>query len=1327
MARRRPLRARWRCAAALSRRVDPDVPACLPQPASGFENDPQHLPMTDRPTIPEEPPPPPLGQGADRILRIALRVGVVTFFVLALLVLAVRELLLPRADAYRDEVAGMISRSVGLPVRIERLEAEWPGARLSLQLHGLVVGDAAADEALRLERVEASLGWSSLLLGRPHFHRLVLVAPRLAVVREADARIRVAGLGVGEAGAGGDFAAWLLSQGEIAIVDAAISWHDRLRGAPVLHLDAFDLRVERIAGRYRFGLRGRPGAGIASLLELRGDLVSDRPTDASRWHGQVFARVADARLEGMAPWVDYPLPLSGQGQVEAWVDVDDGQPRSAKVDFALHDFAARFDAALPAFALREASGRLEAAVRAGEHSIGLRGVALVTSDGLHVPATDVDLMLRGGRRPLEAGSLRASRADLGVLGQLTAYLPIPDGLRERLALHRPRGLLQDVLLEWHSPLGRTRLARIDARFSDLALAPGDGLPGAEGLTGEVRGDGDAGRFALRGREVILDLPQIFPESRMGFARIDADGGWGHTQAGLEIRLERASFENPDAAGEAQGVLRPAASRLGDIDFTARLTRAAGDAVWRYLPHSVNATTRTWLQRAIVGATVHDTRLTLRGALEDFPFTEGAGQFLVTVDLRDGRLEYAEDWPAIEGIVASLRFEGAGMHIAASDGRILGARLSEVTADIPDLDDAKGQVLTVRGRAEGATADFLRFVSQSPVRNRVDGFTDGMTADGDGVLELAFVMPLEDVDATEVDGSYRFSRNRIRVVDWLPPLEQAEGMVRFSADRFAIEQGAARAFGEPLRITARTVAPGDVRFDVAGGISVRALRQLHGWPWLSHLSGSAPWRATIAVGAGGTRADVRSTLAGISSSLPAPLNKRAADPWPLRVELGFTGATRDLRGSVEDRIEFAFAAREAREGLEIQRGGVAFGAPLWLPAKGVGVSARLAELDVDAWRGVLSGEGETGSVPVTALHMDIDRVRAFGYDIAHLDLEAEAAEHGWNGRVSSDLLAGAFAWRGEGEGTLALRLEHLLLGQREASDAEVARLLEMEDSTTLPDMDVVAERFELRGIDLGRLALQARNEGGAWLLDSVSIANPDAQLTGSGRWQPGRVPLTRLTMRFESGDIGRFLARMGYPEAVRNGSAVLGGELEWRGIPTRIDYPSLNGAFRVDARNGRFSKLEPGVGRLLGVLSLQALPRRLKLDFSDVFSEGFAFDSLGGNVGLRSGVLGSEDFEISGPAARIWIAGSASLPDETQDIKVVVQPTLSESVAVGAAAGLINPVAGVVAYLAQKVLSDPIERMFAYGYAITGTWADPQVEKLPVGQGRSAAQQEQRSE
>ena len=190
--------------------------------------------------------------------------------------------------------------------------------------------------------------------------------------------------------------------------------------------------------------------------------------------------------------------------------------------------------------------------------------------------------------------------------------------------------------------------------------------------------------------------------------------------------------------------------------------------------------------------------------------------------------------------------------------------------------------------------------------------------------------------------------------------------------------------------------------------------------------------------------------------------------------------------------------------------------------------------------------------------------------------------------------------------------------------------------------------------------------------------------------------------------------------MRGGQATLAGKLSWRGAPTRIDFPSLSGNMTLEAGSGQFNKLEPGVGRLLGILSLQSLPRRITLDFRDVFSSGFAFDRISGSIDVARGVLHTDDLEIRGPAARVHMRGSADIDAETQDIKVSVQPTLSESVAVGAAAGLVNPVAGVVAYVAQKVLSDPIEKFFSYEYTITGTWDDPVVTKSGSVAGGAAA-------
>jgi len=179
--------------------------------------------------------------------------------------------------------------------------------------------------------------------------------------------------------------------------------------------------------------------------------------------------------------------------------------------------------------------------------------------------------------------------------------------------------------------------------------------------------------------------------------------------------------------------------------------------------------------------------------------------------------------------------------------------------------------------------------------------------------------------------------------------------------------------------------------------------------------------------------------------------------------------------------------------------------------------------------------------------------------------------------------------------------------------------------------------------------------------------------------------------------------------VRRGSASLAGTLSWNGSPFTLDYPSLNGSLKLDAAGGQFAKLEPGVGRLLGILSLQSLPRRITLDFRDIFSDGFAFDSITGQFAVARGVMETKDLQIQGPSAKVFMGGSVNLGAETQNLKVRVQPAVGETLAVGAM--IANPVAGAVAWVAQKILRDPLDQAFAFEYAVTGSWADPKVDKL----------------
>lgn len=1282
---------------------------------------------------PSLPPSEPPGTVSDRLCAAARTRGwvrpvrglvgllLVLYFLAGATLLVLREVVLPQVDDFRPQIAALIGRAVGLPVDIDALSADWSGLRPRLHLVGLTVRDAAGRQALRLQAVDATLAWSSVLRGMPYFHRLEIRAPDLALRREADGGLFVAGVQVNTGQGEGGVADWLLAQREVVVRGATLTWNDHLRAAPELRLEGVDFRLYRQRGRHRFGLRATPPAALASQIDLRGDL-GGVAVDRRHWSGQLYVRLDWTDLGAWRPWIDYPIELAGSGGVQAWIDVDGGRSAAVTADLALDRVTARLGANLPELRLASLRGRLSAGRTERALTVATRALALRTDDGVVVPPTDLELAVeRAGDGAATGGRVRLNAVDIAALARLTRHLPVDPSVHRRLAAFDPRGRISDLRLEWLGPVAAPTHWEVHARLEDMGLAARESLPGIGGLDGEIDGDERAGRFRLAGEDAWLDLPSVFPEPRLRFSALRAEGGWQRRDGRPEIVLDSATFENPDASGSASGRYRLAASGPGEIDLSARLQHADGAAVWRYMPLVVNVDTRDWLRHSITGGVVPEARLRLRGDLAHFPFRDGRdGQFLVTARMAGARLDYAAGWPGIDGIDGELRFEGAAMRIRADRGKIFGTALSGVVVEIPDLDAPGGQLLTVRGRVAGPTAEFLRFIDESPVSSRVGRFTAELRAEGAGTLDLRLAMPLHHIDDTRVDGEFRFAGNRIRVVDGLPPVEDAAGRVKFTGDSFAIPEARGKLLDGPLQLTTAQEPGGGLTFHARGAASVAALNRLQHWPLLAQLSGTTPWQADVTVAGDSARVAVRSRLGGIASSLPEPLNKSAAEEWPLEVVVDYPTATRQLiRAKLADRIAVELQRRRSGQDWVVERGGVGVYQPVQAAESGLMVTARLPQLDADAWRRVLDtadgAPAQDGSgapaLPLAGIALHAEQMRVFGQTLNGFDLHATTEGEGWKGRILSREAEGEFTWSSPGEGALKARFRHLALGGGDGAGDDDEGAAAEAPPRHLPGLDVVVDRFALRGVDMGRLELTAKNRDGQWLLDSLALANSDGRLSGSGRWRPGPAPHTWLDFRLESRDVGRLMQRFGYADAVKNGNAQLSGELDWRGAPTRLDYPSLSGKMQLDVGKGQFKKVDPGVGRLLGVLSLQSLPRRITLDFRDVFSEGFAFDRISGSIEVASGVMHTDDLEIRGPAARIAMRGLADIGAETQDLRVLVQPTLAESVAIGAAAGLINPVAGVVTYLAQKALNDPIEKLFAYEYGITGTWADPKVEKL----------------
>lgn len=1231
------------------------------------------------------------------------------------LLLSLRYWVLPNIESYREDIAARVSRAANLRITIERISGHWRGVRPHFKLEGVTVYDKAGRRALELARVDSTVAWKSLITLRPHFHTLDIHQPLLDVRRDMKGVLSIAGIELEGDRTDAGFSDWMLAQPDVEIHDASVTWTDELRQAPPLQLSAVNLQIASRGNRHRFGLRAVPPGDLAAPIDLRGDLRGDSVKLLSEWNGRMFLQLDYVDLGAWSPWVRIPAEITrGAGAVRSWLTFNRQGLAEVVADVRLASVRARLREHLPALELDALAGRLSWKSVPSGFEFATKKLGLSGGGAILEPA-DFRVRVVDEKENATHGELTANALDLAPLVMLADRFPLDEALRSDLVALSPRGRVHDLAIKWKGVWPQPETYSVRGRFEALAFNTWHSLPGLSGFSGNIDGTEKGGTLHVNGQKAGLELPKVFA-SALALDTLTGQLAWTRTPERVELKLNNVTFANVDAAGSLSGTYRTAPEGPGEIDLTGSLTRADARSIARYVPITLMRKSRPWLERAIIAGQSNEVRFRAKGRLEDFPFiNEKRGLFHVTAKMSGGTLDYAERWPRIENIEGDLQFRGSRMNFIVRQGTIGAVKLSKVQGDIPDL-KAIPEVLSVTGEAEGATADFLTFISKSPVNEMTERFTEGMQAQGPGRLSLSLVLPLGELEKSKVSGVYQITGNHLVLDRDLPPLEQATGRFEFT-DSSVRTPGVTGVFlGGPINIVGATQRDSTMRATLTGRINADNVRKVGGPSWMQHLRGSTDWRGALTIRKKVPELVIESNLQGIASSLPAPLAKTAPELMPLRIERRYVGPQQDrLLVSLGELIKADLARRNDGKQTVVERGAVRLGGGEAgaLDRPGVWVRGSLKRLDVDEWL-AFGREGDSEAAfafPITGADVKLGQVEFLGRRFSDLAIAMSPQPGALQLAFAGGEIEGTASWRGEGKGRLVARLKKLTLPPSETKPVVATSKPATGKPKELPALDVIVDNFQHAQKQLGRLEVNAIPQDRDWRIERLRLSNPDSTITAEGLWQGWQTqPRTQLNVRMDVTDIGRTLTRWGYPPGVRRGTAKIDGQLSWAGSPADFDYPTLGGQLAVEAASGQFVRLEPGLAKLLGILSLQALPRRISLDFRDVFSEGFAFDSISGAVKIDRGVASAENFRMQGPSARVAMSGDVDLARETQKLKVRVVPQISEGVAI-AGALIAGPVAGVAAFLAQKLLRDPLEQLVAFEYNVTGSWSDPRVAKV----------------
>ena len=809
---------------------------------------------------------------------------------------------------------------------------------------------------------------------------------------------------------------------------------------------------------------------------------------------------------------------------------------------------------------------------------------------------------------------------------------------------------------------------------------------------------------------------------------------------------------------------------GIIELKGRIDGGEAQRIPRYLPIGVPAEVRSYLSRAIGPGRITEADFRSQGDLWRFPFLDdGPGEFLVRGKLQGLNYRYLPSepgwdspWPGLSGVSGEIEFNRAGMRLQNVQGLIGGVALRGVSGGIANL--ARDPVLVLDGQAGGALAGLLGFVNGTPVGAWIGGALRQAAVTGPGELSLALSIPLDHPDRSTVRGSVQLAGNDLRLLPGTPLMTQTRGRVDFTHQGVTVVGGRMRMLGGEATVEGGTQADGSLRFSGQGVATAEGLLRASDLPvlaplaaWGSRFSGQTPYRAQLGFVQGLPELQVTSPLTGLALDLPAPLNKPAAAAWPLtlqtRLQTPASGAGPAVADVLQLNIGDLLQARYDRdltgELVRVQRGAIGLGTQRPpMPSDGVIARLLLNRLDLDAWHALLpSADPNPNPAPVATaeaklrsdawpsrVELRVGQLQAAGRRLhgvsADLQHRTAAPQPFWHAEVAAEEAQGWVEWRPPRPGVVAGRVhahlsrlawppvEPLVVQQAEALSASATAPTSTTSTITpttarVPALSLVVDDFRVQGKSLGRLEVEADNRtsrrGAAeWQLDKLALTTADASLLASGLWSAGQ----RSSLAFDLNliDGGAFFERLGAGKAMTGAQGRIEGELSWPGSPLAVELMSLRGQLAVSLGEGRFLNADPGAARLFGVLSLQALPRRLLLDFSDVFQEGLEFDSIGGDIRLQSGVARTDNLRVIGLQVGVLVEGSADLGQQTQDLRIVAVPELNTTTATLAWAAL-NPAVGIGAFIAQLLLREPMTAAATREFHVTGPWGSPVVQRV----------------
>lgn len=1224
--------------------------------------------------------------------------------ILAAIGLSAVRVLLSTIDDYKVELEQKISQTAGLPLHIGQMRTSMRGFSPELILsHIQFDADAKGQTPIQLKEVRVGVDLLELLVKRDLLaaSRVTLVGAKIGVIRQADGRFSIKGLQASD-----EQPLWLLQGAKYEILQSEISWQDLMRHGQEVHFEHFDLVLKNhyLTQIHEVHLQSRLpeqyGDSLRISAEITGNIFEANAIEGRLYLEGENLHAADL-LTGDLPWglkVD-----SADGNVKLWSDWQNSKPYRLVADVKAQQIrlrqgqqrALQFDTFDGVLSWREDQGNTRVAGYGIEMFVNHR----------HLSTGDFCIQFD------QQGGLAAQvqQLDLQTLtGLAPVLLPVESSYRQALKL-APTGVVSRLSFFSANDLQRYALT---ADISDWHNAPWQDIPGLAGVNAHIEANQHSGVMRLNGIDSVFDAPQLF-RNDLALQRLEADIHWWRENDDWQVASDHLIAENTDIKTDSQLQLRLPASgespilamrtRLGSIDDMSKAPL--------YLPAKIMGTDVVdWLDHAFVSGKIPQGEMLLYGRLDQFPYESGNGHFEVLFEVEQARLRHHPQWPHLQEMNAQVLFIGNGLEVAIESGSSEKVAIKQAFVAIPSF--TYSDHLLVNGQGEARIDDALQFLQKTPLKERVDGLSALLSTEGSVPVDLDLQISLTEKRDSKARVSARLNNARLTVKPINLAVERINGELQFSENGMTCDRLDALSLGSPIRGQIINSEKATL-LQVEGRVSVDKLQQQFSFLQGDNANGAFDYKLQLNMpfDKQPSRLNIETDLQGMQLDSNNQLAKAAEDKVPLQLDFQFAvGKELPMHVRYGERLQASLAIDKQQQ--RILGGHVVLGAgdSEWRDNSALHIDIRQPTFKLSqAFEAFSASNAKTAWPEIKSLSIDTQQLIWQGQDFGALRLAMQKREHAWQGSIDSGMAKGSVVVPDNLGSNERIRLRMDMLNLSELSNLNFAPAESHVDA--LPLIDIDSQHLLWRSLDLGQLHLQTERLPNGVHFKTIKLNSANKTIDLSADWiKRGNGSVTQLNGRLRSDAFGQLLSDLGFSDDIEETHADLSFNGGWNGGPHQFSLARLNGQLKLKLTDGRITSIEPGFGRLLGLIAMEQWAKRVSLDFSDVYRQGLAFDEITGRVKIVDGFASTDDLLVDAVAAQMSISGSANLVDKTLNQRVAVVPKSAGAIPIA------GTIVGGVTRVITEILTDDYKEGYFFGseYQISGQWGDLQV--IPVHDG-----------